>query len=1497
MVAKKKSTKLCAISMAFLLAFTMWVPLSVSSETVDAAEENLIAIAESFNDAGTLYGGEEVLEEVSIILSDVYGSRLYGTKLAIGGAQYIADELAKYCDIAGVGTARAHYHPNNSDHERFPGTIYPNNHRIHGVVEFGTDNTTASIAVGRAVPAYDGDDLSEYGVAGNGAHISTNPGYVMVPGKFLDSTQGGFSGTFVDFGTLAADGTFDDSFADDFDTETDVFGTLRLDAPISAAAIGAFEEEIEALDNVGKLTGLYIASNIITTGSAGGGSWWNFTQNRSGDVAYAVPYVMSDLWKANTNVSAITMTKKELEKVAAAGAAGKITASYRQWPEFDYSAYGIIEAATDDPDLVILVSGHIDNVTAGYGVVDDGGAMATMVELARRLQGVDNGNIEIIFAAVGGEEHSDFNGAFWVIDKLLKERGRLPVTINMNMDQISAGNDPTWSANGNHGLNVAYGFDNAFQRGISLPLHLVVHNWVEFGTFSTQPDYVTTHRSNRSAHPGNDNAATGSEYIENFSMNHGGNRYYHSSLDAHDTPGNYGLDRHQYSTNLMHAAILRAIRDNVSKRAVFDFVESRDKVVVNLNDAETLFKTYDKITAEVVGGKDGATFDLEFTPDNTSVVLPAGKYEFTTDADGYTDYSGVVRTFPYQNVYGHLSTDLQNETLVEVGFAIAATMEPGYASKLVGEINAVEMPTVYAKIEGTRPVHFQDAIEYTLSLKEAVNILAIEVEFVVDSAMLSAVSFETLSGFKMLEEVNWTTNSDGSWTGNVRFGFQASGEDEYGYTAAPYTDVAKFIFDSQNLLGKAELVITSLDIAGFDERVGKVVYYNVELEAGTGVTVIHNVYDINKDGFVDLLDLGIMLLYVGYTEDDAQWNTLTKVNDVRGNPITAMNCDVNYDGEVDMADLIELMANFGLQGSFFSAAATVLMNGVVYTVEGDNWDKEPQQAVAVSKDGVILFVGSDVAVKKYIGRNTEVIDLDGDILMPSFGDGHVHIPGNALVQRYEIFLADVFTRADTLAKVRAFIEANPDLEAYFGRGFNMGIGEAGKGPRKEWLDQIFDDLGMARKPVVLISSDGHNRWLSSKALEVSGITRDTPTIPFEGAIVHKDDDGEPWGNLTDAHSLSRVPRVPYTEEQQLEARKFFQEYYLAWGITYLFEAGVHDMEEVNRLRKLEEDGDWILRTHMSLRGLREAVREGDPADLDDFVEDFVETILTANDDYDGRVLLLTAKSHNDGVVEGMTGYLSEPYHNYDVDVYGPDFVSEPYFDVETAKRVYARINSEGIPIHVHVTGDQGIEETVDAFEYSQAQSPDIEHRNSITHLHVVKDSDKERMGRLGIIGATQPYWAIKEPFWYDEVDEFLLGPDRAWLAYPMKSLIDAGVKITISGDHSVTPIVHPFWGIEAAVTRNLYGADLYGVPDITDWNDPTWLRNPLERITVKQAIEAHTINVAYQVFWEDEVGSLKAGKFADMIRIDKDPFKVNPIDLEHINILQTYLQGELVFEL
>jgi predicted amidohydrolase YtcJ len=122
-----------------------------------------------------------------------------------------------------------------------------------------------------------------------------------------------------------------------------------------------------------------------------------------------------------------------------------------------------------------------------------------------------------------------------------------------------------------------------------------------------------------------------------------------------------------------------------------------------------------------------------------------------------------------------------------------------------------------------------------------------------------------------------------------------------------------------------------------------------------------------------------------------------------------------------------------------------------------------------------------------------------------------------------------------------------------------------------------------------------------------------------------------------------------------------------------------------------------------------------------------------------------------------------------------------------------------------------------------------------------------------------------------------------------------GAILTASGDHPVSPIDNPFWAIEADVTRNLNNPDYYGIDDIVDINDPTWLLNPAERVSVADMVKAYTVNGAYELYREKSIGTLESGKYADMIVVDQDIFKANVLDIDKTQVLTTIFNGDVVY--
>jgi predicted amidohydrolase YtcJ len=230
-----------------------------------------------------------------------------------------------------------------------------------------------------------------------------------------------------------------------------------------------------------------------------------------------------------------------------------------------------------------------------------------------------------------------------------------------------------------------------------------------------------------------------------------------------------------------------------------------------------------------------------------------------------------------------------------------------------------------------------------------------------------------------------------------------------------------------------------------------------------------------------------------------------------------------------------------------------------------------------------------------------------------------------MTELFDIYLYESISKDDTLATIKAFIDSHPEMTEYWGSGFSVGLANDPKGPKAEWLDAICKD-----KPIILTSNDGHNRWLNTKALQMNGITKDTKNP--EGGLVHKDPaTGEPWGTLTDASSLITMTET-YTADHEKEALKAFQESMNGWGYTAIMSIAPIDVDPV-RYQELEKSGDLSLRVNLA-----QEIDSGKPFDpqlqsLIDMKKNFESDLIDVN----------TAKYFADGVVEGTTAYLLQPY--------------------------------------------------------------------------------------------------------------------------------------------------------------------------------------------------------------------------------------------------------------
>lgn len=557
-------------------------------------------------------------------------------------------------------------------------------------------------------------------------------------------------------------------------------------------------------------------------------------------------------------------------------------------------------------------------------------------------------------------------------------------------------------------------------------------------------------------------------------------------------------------------------------------------------------------------------------------------------------------------------------------------------------------------------------------------------------------------------------------------------------------------------------------------------------------------------------------------------------------------------------------------------ADLVLTNGVVYTADEQETVCE---AIAI-KGNKIIFVGSDNEVQQYVGKETHKIDLLGKMVVPGMIDTHIHPPGLSLFALYEVQLFNINSLEGYVAAVKEFIDQHPNIEIVYGRGWSWDVligDELTKGPRKEYLDVVAKDI-----PVILRANDGHTLWVNSKALEINGLTQETEAP--KGGVIEKDPtSGELWGTLKEwAMWLIALPE--YSVAQYITAMSAFQKKMHSFGITSIlcmasltFETIFKACDEMQKRKQLE----------LRVRGAMTINTE------DDFYTQ-LEAITEMREQYNTPYMqVISAKFFTDGVIEGGTSCLLEPYSlkaGKGANYYG-DFL----WDMEKLKHAFYMVNQCGLSIHVHSTGDASTRMVLDALEYAYGKAPEGDYRNTITHLQLVDHKDILRFKELNVIASVQPYWQFKGPTWWNNVDYQFLG-ERAEKEFPLGSFFANGIAVASSSDYPATLVPNPLLAIDVGVTRNIDNGNFHGVEDITDIDDERYLLNKQERATVGQMIKSFTINGAYTMFMENEIGSIEPGKLADIVVLDQNLLTINPIDIDKVKVVMTFFDGKLVYE-
>ena len=528
----------------------------------------------------------------------------------------------------------------------------------------------------------------------------------------------------------------------------------------------------------------------------------------------------------------------------------------------------------------------------------------------------------------------------------------------------------------------------------------------------------------------------------------------------------------------------------------------------------------------------------------------------------------------------------------------------------------------------------------------------------------------------------------------------------------------------------------------------------------------------------------------------------------------------------------------------------------VHFVGGLIWSPADQPTPVAQEllvtDGRIAAVGAHLPVP----AGTERIDLAGGTLIPAFGDGHVH----PLQAGLEGLFAPI--RGDSIAAildgVRTWAAEHPDAEWVYGGGFDLALTPDGIFDA-HWLDEALPD-----RPVVLRGTDYHTMWCNSVALERSGITSETPEPP-DGEIVRRPD-GTPIGTLREWGATDYVFAAMPVQDMATQVRALDDAtaFCAAAGLTWLQDAWV-EPAEVPAYLEAARSGALRIAVNLAFRadptgwaaqiaefqGLRDEVRAAG----------FVQ--LTAR----------TVKFFVDGVIESGTAAMLEPYLDC------PHSHGMPNWDSDELTRAVRAFSAAGFQVHLHAIGDAAVRDTLDAIAGASDVIEAGDLRPVIAHLQVIDPADLDRLAALGVYACFQPLWAQPDP-----LQEVLtiprIGPERAALQYPIRTILDSGAPVTFGSDWPVTEVA-PLAGLVTAVTRQ------------TPSGEPADGWFPAERIDLRSALTAYTHGVARQGF-RDDAGTLDVGGVADLTALAADLRTAELREIRSTRILGTWMGGRRV---
>jgi predicted amidohydrolase YtcJ len=528
------------------------------------------------------------------------------------------------------------------------------------------------------------------------------------------------------------------------------------------------------------------------------------------------------------------------------------------------------------------------------------------------------------------------------------------------------------------------------------------------------------------------------------------------------------------------------------------------------------------------------------------------------------------------------------------------------------------------------------------------------------------------------------------------------------------------------------------------------------------------------------------------------------------------------------------------------------VNATVLTM---NANDDAVEAVFIEKER-ITAVGTRAEIEALVTSQTEVHDLGGRTLIPGFIDAHGHFPGSGLVTQGPDLSSPPVGEIESIEQIvetlRSYAHDTPKGDWILGLSYDDTLVAENRHPNRHDLDRASTD-----HPIVALHVSGHLSVANTKALELAGI--DSESVDPQGGIIRREADGHPSGILEETAAL------PVTAIA------------MDLGIGDLIEMIGHAVAEYNSVGVTTAQSGMT--NQQLIDGLFYAQKLGQiPFRLEVFGDPEVGKRIASGelgpsryqtDDFN----LGATKIIGDGSIQGYTGYLSKPYY---VPFQGDaDYRGYPTMKREDLAELVSTLHRADLQIAIHGNGDAAIDDIIYAVEQAQQEHEREDPRLIVIHAQMTREDQLDRMRELGI---TPSYFVAHTYYWGDRHRDIFMGPDRAARMSPAATSIAKGVPFTIHLDTPIVPM-QPTLLVWSAVNRLGTSGEVIG---------------PAERISPMAALRAVTIDAAWQIFQEDNRGSIEAGKFADLVVLAENPID-HPARIRDIAVDRTMVGGRTTF--